>query len=146
MTMSKREELIKELGDLIIDKFETIDDYDIEYDEQGFDNASISYQFSFEYGNASCDVEVYVSWASRSGGEIEIVLDGTESKTKNPDGKPRFKKLDRINDAVFKYVDEKADLDSLLDGIEEDYQNACSDEWNDHGFASEADYLHWRYG
>ena len=31
MTMSKREELIKELGDLIIDKFETIDDYDIEY-------------------------------------------------------------------------------------------------------------------
>ena len=38
------------------------------------------------------------------------------------------------------------DFDGMYDWIIDDVNNSYSDEWNDHGFRDEADYLHWRYG
>ena len=140
--MSNREELIKSIGDKIVDElFKKVnDEYSIEYDEYGFDCASINAQFGYEYGNGYCDVSCYVSWKSKSSADVECSLDGCEGKKEKC-----YKKLDRLNDAVQVYVDEHLDTDELLEVIEDDHREACADEWECHGFRNEADYINWRY-
>lgn len=138
--MNKREQLVKDIGEKVISElFDQVSrDYNIEYDEYGFDKASIFIQFNHEYGNSQCDVEVSVCWP---GGEVECNLYGVESIHKG-----RYKTLDCLAIAVEEYVADNLDTEDLLDAIKEDYSEACADEWQTHGFASEADYYHWRYG
>lgn len=139
--MSKREEIVKEIGDHIIDSLNEEKDYFIEYDEGYLDNAHVSISFYYQYGNAGCDVEASVFWSSHSKYTIECLLYGGEGKKEKV-----YKSLSCIEEAVNTYVSDNLDVDCLLDCIEEDYRDFCSDEWNDHGFRDEADYLHWRYG
>lgn len=140
--MTKREQIINGIVEQIeSDLYEKAKkDYHIEYDEYGFDNASIGIQFGFEFGNGNCDVECSVSWNGK-GVDMECLLYGTEGHKEKC-----YKSLSCLEEAVNNMLAENLDTDDLLDAIKEDYREACADEWQTHGFASEADYYHWRYG
>ena len=146
---SRAAQVVKAIGNKVIDELYDFDDYKIEYDEGYLYSASISVHFGFEFGNGYCDVDVYASWSSRKSGEVKLELCGTESvSTSNiKDCKERvYKKLDRINDAVLAYVDENLDMEELLGAIEDKYKDDSADEWESHGFRDAADYYHYRYG
>jgi hypothetical protein len=52
-----------------------------------------------------------------------------------------------ITDALFNLVPYWCDIEDEVNS-EDDEEDECEyyDEWNEHGFASEADYYQWRYG
>ena len=52
-----------------------------------------------------------------------------------------------ITDALFNLVPYWCDIEDEINS-EDDEEEECDyyDEWNEHGFASEADYYQWRYG
>ena len=140
--MSKGKELVKSIGDKLIDKlFELEHEYDYEADEHGFEWASYSVFINYEYGNSQCDVECIVFWKSRSNATIECLVYGCEGIHEN-----RFKNLECIEKAVQEYVENTLDTDDLLDAMEEDLREANMDEWECHGFRDAADYYSWRYG
>lgn len=136
--MSKATELVKAIGEKVIDELNGFDDYDIEFDEGDLYSASISANFGYEYGNSGCDIECNVSWP---GGDIEVNIYGCEGIHEK-----RYKMLDRLEEAVSGYVDEHLDTDDLLSCIKDKYRNDSADEWEDHGFRDAADYYSWRYG
>lgn len=129
-------ELVKNLGEAVTEHlFDIDDDYEYEADEYGFYSASIKCSFYFEYGNSGCDVFCSVLWGSDV--HIECELEGSEGIHEKV-----YKSLERIEQCVNKYLDENLDTDELLDAIRENYVDSFYDEWNEHGFRDEADYLH----
>lgn len=140
----KRDELIKAIGDKLIDGIFEIDPDNYEYDPDpefgGFD-ASTHKCIPIEVGNGCCDVDFSVTWPYRGGSSIEVILNGGEGKKEKT-----WKNLDRLNDAVESYVQEHLDTDDLLSAIKDDIREANEDEWESHGFRDAADYYHWRYG
>ncbi len=140
--MSKREELIKAIGDELIDKLYQLDkDYNYEADEYGFESASYGVSIYYEYGNSGCDIECNVSWKSRCSADIECLVYGSESIHEK-----RYKNLDCIEKAVQEYVENNLDCECLLEAMEDDLREAYADEWEQHGFRDAQDYYSWRYG
>lgn len=140
--MSKKEELVKAIGEKLIDElFELKNEYKYEADEYGFDSASYGVFIYYEYGNSGCDVECNVIWKSRGSADIECLVYGSEGIHEK-----RYKKLDCIEKAVQEYVENNLDCECLLDAIEDDIREANMDEWERHGFRDAADYYHYRYG
>lgn len=129
--MRRRDEIIKEIGDLVINNLEHYDDYDCDWDEDGLTRASINTSFVYE----SCEIECNVWWDSHGCAETELLI--------YPEGK---KCLELLEKAVQQYVDEHLDADGILDSIEEDIRYSNADEWESHGFRDAQDYYNWRYG
>ena len=139
---SKREQLIKSIGEKLIDELFKLDnEYKYEADEYGFYSASYGVSIYYEYGNSGCDIECYVSWESRHTASIECLVYGGEGVHEN-----RFHKLDCIEKAIQGYVEKNLDTEELIEVIEDDIREANMDEWECHGFRDAADYYHYRYG
>lgn len=141
--MNKRETLIKTIGDKLIDGLYELDDnYTYEADgEFGGREADCESSAYIEFGNGACDAECTVVWPYNKCASIEVILHGTEGIHEK-----RYKNIDNINDAVQEYIEKNLDVDVLLDAMLDDLRESSMDEYQRNGFASERDYLQWRYG
>ena len=128
--------ILKDIGDYIVAEIkERVDcsDYD------GFEEITpnnTSYSLSLEYKDIY-PVSIFVNWVF---GELEQY----EVRVENSAGN----ELTNIEIGVEEYIKDKIDFnevyDTLNDAREENIQEY--DTWNEHGFASERDYMRWRYG
>lgn len=140
----ERFKLIASLGEAIIEKLYELDDnytYEADGEFGGFEADCRTGCFEFEYGNAHCEVEATVTWPYNKSSTLEVLIYGTEGHVENA-----FKDLSNIEKAVTAYLDEHLDDDALLDAILDDLRECYEDEYQRNGFASERDYLTWRYG
>lgn len=140
----ERFNLIASLGEAIIEKLYELDDnytYEADGEFGGFEADCRTGCFDFEYGNAHCEVEATVTWPYNKSSTLEVLIYGTEGHVENA-----FKDLSNIEKAVTAYLDEHLDDDALLDAILDDLRECYEDEYQRNGFASERDYLTWRYG
>ena len=87
------------------------------------------------------DVDFSVDWPYGSSASIDVILYGAESIHAD-----RFKKLDRLQEAVQTYMGEHLDTDALIGVMRDKLREASEDEWEAHGFCDAADYYHYRYG
>jgi len=140
---NKVEKMVKAIGEKLIDElFELKNDYKYEADpEFGGYEAFYSISSGYEYGNAYADIECSVNWPYRGGATIEVIIYGAEGIHEK-----RYKKLDRLQQAVQDYLNENLNTEDLIDAIVEDLREANEDEWESHGFRDASDYYHYRYG
>jgi hypothetical protein len=140
----KRDLLIACLGDAIKERLYELDDnytYEADVEFGGFEASCSCYCFTFEWGNGKCEAEATVTWPYNKSASLEVILYGGEGKVKNA-----YKDLSNLEKAVTEYVDENLDTGELLDAMLDDLREAYEDEYQRNGFASERDYLTWRYG
>lgn len=140
----KRDLLIACLGDAIKERLYELDDnytYEADCEFSGFEASCSCYCFTFEWGNGECEAEATVTWPYNKSASLEVILYGGEGKVKNA-----YKDLSNLEKAVTAYLDEHLDDAALLDAMLDDLREAYEDEYQRNGFASERDYLTWRYG
>ena len=154
--MNKATEVVKTIGDRLIDELFKLDN-DISYEpdpEFGGFEASYSAPIYWKYGEkgdgiatnivslcSGIDIDCTVTWPYHDCANIEVILYGSEGIHEK-----RYKKLDRLQEAVQAYLDEHLDIDSLLSNMQDKLREASMDEWEEHGFRDAADYHHYRYG
>lgn len=139
----KRDLLIACLGDAIIGKLYELDDnfgYEADVEFGGFEAYCSAYCFEFEWVNGRCDAEATVTWPYNKEPSVEVLVYGK----KGLGGED--KDLSNIEKAVQDYVSRELDCQHLLDAMIEKLRVCYEDEYQRNGFASEADYLSWRYG
>lgn len=128
--------ILKDIGDYIVAEIKERVDC---CDDDGFEEitpSNTSYSLSLEYKDIYT-VSIFVNWVF---GELEQY----EVRVENSAGN----ELTNIEICVEEYIKDKIDFnevyDTLNDAREENIQEY--DTWNEHGFASERDYMRWRYG
>lgn len=140
----ERFKLIASLGEAIIEKLYELDDnytYEADGEFGGFEADCKTYCFGFEYGNGHCEVEASVTWPYGKKASLEVLLYGSEGRVENTS-----KDLSNLEEAVMDYLGEHLDTGELLDAMLDDLRECYEDEYQRNGFASERDYLTWRYG
>ena len=119
-------ELIKKIGDLVIDNF-----FDFGSNEYVLDDNEARMTFLCDYNHHT----IYGSVLVRGGKliYIEVLLeDGGE--------------YENVEKAVNEYVEAKFDANEWYSLCVEDYRDNTMDEWQRNGFRDEADYWHYRLG
>ena len=135
----KAEELVKAIGEEIIEKLNKLeDDFDYEYDEDGLYKASYGVSLTYNYGNSCCDIECSVDCKMY---EVECCIYGNEGIHKD-----RYKNLECLEYAVNDYLEKNLDISNLRILMEEKVRESYEDEWESHGFRNAADYYSYRYG
>ena len=140
----ERFKLIASLGEAIIEKLYELDDnytYEADGEFGGFEASCSAYCFDFEYGRGGCQVEATVTWPYGKKASLEVLLYGSEGHVENT-----YKDLSNLEQAVTDYLGEHLDTFELLEAMLDDLRVCYEDEYQRNGFASERDYLTWRYG
>ncbi len=140
----ERFKLIASLGEAIIEKLYELDDnytYEADGEFGGFEASCSAYCFDFEYGDGSCQAEATVTWPYGKKASLEVLLYGSEGHVENT-----YKDLSNLEEAVTGYLQEHLDTFELLEAMRDDLRECYEDEYQRNGFASERDYLTWRYG
>lgn len=124
-------ELVKKIGDAILDELYDFDNNEYEYDGGCYEHdciegpsASMSFCFKFH--------DHYVTVSVRSNDYIEILFEDDN--------------YENLEKAVNEYVEKEFDDNDWLSQVEDDVRDNSLDEWLQHGFRDAADYYHYRYG
>lgn len=128
--------ILKEIGDYIVAEIkERVDCGDYDGLEE-ITPSNTSYSLSLEYKDIYT-VSIFVNWVF---GELEQY----EVRVENSAGN----ELTNIEIGVEEYIKDKIDFNEVYDTLNEAREENIReyDTWNEHGFASERDYMRWRYG
>lgn len=129
--MSRRQDIIKELGELCLDAFCQLEDCEYEFEDGVLKTASC--HSLLQFGKTEVNVN-YCHSSQKDSVEVEIYRDEGSII------------LDNLAAAVQIYCNENIDFQRILNLFYEQASEDYEDEWQRNGFRDAADYYRWRYG
>lgn len=130
--MKKATKLIESIGEIIVENIMNLDEAYELVNDGDYKGRRCSTSFVYDCGNVAIDVECVVNVDDRYDKAIQCFICD--------------KNVPTFENALTEYVKSKIDIDTLSDIISDYCSTADYDEWNEHGFRDEQDYIHWKYG
>lgn len=130
-------ELIKKIGDLVIENFFDFDKNEYEYEGE------CSEPWNGIYEPASASMSIVVNYNCY---DIDCSIKEFSGKRKYVEAVFSDKNRPNIEMALEKYLKENIAEGEFFTEVEDDYRDRTMDEWQRNGFRNEADYWHYRLG